>query len=411
MPVLKSRLFRVVSLVVASCSVISLDTYASVEAELGLEWRGFSEPGLYGQDQSQSSVRAEFGFEGEVLDGDYELLLFSRYDAEDDERSHNDVRELSWSYVGDEWSLKAGISKVFWGVTESAHLVDIINQTDGVEGVDGEEKLGQPMIKLSSEKAWGTVDLFWLPYFRERTFSDIEGRLGLPIPVAVDNAQYESGAKESHSDFAIRYSHYIDDLDFAVSHFSGTGRTPLLMPNGLLPTAFVPFYEQIDQTGVELQYIYESWLLKFEGISNQGMNSRYSAAVAGLEYTQVGVFDSFADLGWILEYLYDDRKSNPSVNFERDIFLGWRYAFNDEDSSEILLGGIFDPKTYEKIYSLEASQRLSSDLKLFVNAWVFEGAPKYTSLMDALGAANDPKRKTSFLQSEDHIQFELVKYF
>ena len=32
----------------------------------------------------------------------------------------------------------------FWPQTESAHLVDVINQTDFLEGLDREKKLGQP---------------------------------------------------------------------------------------------------------------------------------------------------------------------------------------------------------------------------------------------------------------------------
>jgi len=54
----------------------------------------------------------------------------------------------------------------FWGVTEFQHLVDIINQTDLVENIDTEDKLGQPMINLALINDWGTVDLFIMPYFR-----------------------------------------------------------------------------------------------------------------------------------------------------------------------------------------------------------------------------------------------------
>jgi len=385
----------------------------SIEGEFGLEWRAYSEVGLYGQDKSQLSGRLQLENDGTLFSGDYEVVLFGRYDKVDSKRSHADVREASWTYVGDEWSLKLGMSKEFWGVTESRHLVDVINQVDGVEGVDGEDKLGQPMLKFSNEKDWGTVDVYALPYFREREFVGDHGRLGLPVKVLTSKAQYESSDKENHVDFAVRYSHYIDDLDFAVAHFSGTGRTPLLLPTMTSAgAAFIPFYEQIDQTSLELQYIYDSWLLKFEGITSQGFGARYSAAVAGFEYTQVGIFDSDADLGWIVEYLYDDRKSHMSVNFEQDVFVGWRYAFNDADSSEILVGGIYDPKTEEKMFSLEASQRLSGDLKLRLEAWVFDGLPKLTdNPNDILASSMDTAQKTRFLQSEDFIQIELVKYF
>jgi len=70
-------------------------------------------------------------------------------DEHDDNRTHGDIRELSWIHVGSNWETRVGVRKVFWGVTEGRHLVDIINQTDAVDQVDGEEKLGQPMINLS----------------------------------------------------------------------------------------------------------------------------------------------------------------------------------------------------------------------------------------------------------------------
>jgi hypothetical protein len=59
-----------------------------------------------------------------------------RGDQEDPERSHGDIRELFWSYDARQWDITVGINKVFWGVTESRHLVDAINQTDYVEDID-----------------------------------------------------------------------------------------------------------------------------------------------------------------------------------------------------------------------------------------------------------------------------------
>ncbi len=68
---------------------------------------------------------------------------FARLDGQDNDRTHVDLRELMFHKSSDQWELKAGVGKVFWGVTESQHLVDVINQTDFVENIDEEEKLGQ----------------------------------------------------------------------------------------------------------------------------------------------------------------------------------------------------------------------------------------------------------------------------
>ncbi|MES9858581.1 MAG: hypothetical protein ABW166_18545, partial [Sedimenticola sp.] len=134
---------------------------------------------------------------------------FLRMDQNDSRRSHSDIRELMWNHLGDDWELRAGIGKVFWGVTEFQHLVDTLNQTDAVEDVDGEAKLGQPMINLSLVRNWGIVDLFVLPGFRERTFPGVSGRLRTALPVDSDQVSYEASNKAQHTDIALRWSHAI----------------------------------------------------------------------------------------------------------------------------------------------------------------------------------------------------------
>tara|TARA_R110001592_G_scaffold52649_3_gene161234 strand:+ start:14503 stop:15720 length:1218 start_codon:yes stop_codon:yes gene_type:complete len=376
-----------------------------VSAELGLESRYFFEQGLQNQERFQPSIRGELEYQNAIDANYFNFVLFGRFDSEDMERSHIDIREAYWTHVADNWEMKVGVSKVFWGVTESRHLVDVINQTDLVENVDGEDKLGQPMLKFAIEREWGNLDFFWLPYFRERTFPGKQGRLNaLPFIVDVENTQYQSSAEQWHNDFALRYAVYIDDLDIAISHFSGTSRNPVFVDKNGFPTR-APIYNQIDQTGLELQYIFEEWLWKFEGITSSGEVQRYSAAVFGFEYTQVGILETSADLGWIVEYLFDDRRQQKNLeksalhSFERDFFLGWRYAMNDIDSIQFLAGIIYDPKTEEMLYSLEFNQRLASDLKLNIEVRSFQGAEASKQL------------KTFYLRDEDYIQLELVKFF
>ena len=83
----------------------------------------------------------------------------------DDQRTHADLREAYWAWQDDEYELIVGVDKVFWGVAESRHLVDIINQTDLVEDLDEEDKLGQPMVNVSVQRDWGRLGFYLLPYF------------------------------------------------------------------------------------------------------------------------------------------------------------------------------------------------------------------------------------------------------
>ena len=117
--------------------------------------------------------------------GGLPLSPFFRYDNADSRRTHADLREAYFLLFGEigngEWELRVGIDQVFWGVTESQHLVDIVNQIDLVEHPNGETKLGQPMVNITYSSDWGIVEFFVLPYHRARTFPGSSGRLRLPL--------------------------------------------------------------------------------------------------------------------------------------------------------------------------------------------------------------------------------------
>jgi hypothetical protein len=191
-----------------------------------------------------------------------------------------DIREAMYLTFGDEWELRAGIGKVFWGVTESVHLVDIINQTDYREDIDREEKLGQPMVHASLLRDWGTLEFFLLPYFRVQQLPDSDDRPGFGIDVDDDAAQFESDDEESHTDLALRYSHTLDEVDLGLSYFNGTARDPrlLLNENG---DALIPFYPLLEQFGLDVQYTSEAWLWKLEAVYREDDIQSYSAAAGG----------------------------------------------------------------------------------------------------------------------------------
>ncbi len=364
-----------------------------LDSTLGAELRWFPQTGLQGQSSAHWSANAlfEWYWQSDDEKSSWVISPYLRIDAQDSERHLADLRQAYWLQVGDGWEFKLGVDKIFWGVTESVHLVDIINQTDWVDAPDGESKFGQPLAQLTLSGDWGSLQSFVLPYFRERTFAGQDGRLRLPLPVWQDAAQYQSSAEQHHVDYALRYSRQIEQLDIAVSYFAGTSREPLLQPASP-PTALqfsqltsqqltsqqnvqaglIPYYRQLRQTGLELQYIYDSWIWKLEAIEQQYQHGNHQAAVAGFEYTSVGVFDSVYDLGWLAEYQYDSRGEQATTVAQRDLFVGWRLAFNDEAGSELLLGIVKDLQDGSSRNGvLEASMRLDNNLRVRLDAWWF----------------------------------------
>jgi hypothetical protein len=326
----------------------------------------------------------------------FTFIPFYRWDSKDNERSHGDIRQLDLIVAQGDWEFQGGISKVFWGVTESQHLVDIINQTDGVENLDGEDKLGQPMLRISRIMDEGSISLFVLPYFRERTFPGLEGRLRTPLPVDTGQATYESDREEKHVDYALRWNQTFDNIDLGLSWFDGTSRQPDFRPN-TTGTALNPHYPQIQQAGLDLQYTGDAWLWKLEAIHRSSGTESYNAAVGGFEYTIPGITDSGADLGLLAEYHFDSRDKLATSPFQNDIFIGTRLAMNDTQSTELLAGAIFDLDYDSKSFRVEAGRRLSDNIKINLEAQAFTDI--------------DPADPLYAIRNDDHLLVELQRFF
>ena len=82
------------------------------------------------------SLQPEFYYEWPSGHQSILLVPYFRLEQNDGNRTHFDIRELYWQKVWDSWELSVGLRRLFWGVTESQHLVDIINQTDPLDNLD-----------------------------------------------------------------------------------------------------------------------------------------------------------------------------------------------------------------------------------------------------------------------------------
>lgn len=369
------------------------------------------------------------------------LELYGRDSRPKGNRSYADIREAYYLYAGEAWQIQAGISRVFWGVVESNHIVDVVNQSDILASATGTEKLGQPMLSFSLEQAWGNMDFFLLPYFRKREFPDGPERFRLGLsgidntfniePVFSDKrVYYQSSRQEKHVDVALRWNHYWGGFDMAVSAFSGTSREPLPILTDLQvgPKAiFSSYYEQLQQLGVELQYVYDGWAFKFESASRWQQSGNYHTVVSGFEYTFSDIAASSADVGLLVEYLWHNRKDisieKPSLEvldpsftslaapflrnnripssylspFNNDIFLGMRFALNNINGSYFLAGVIVDADDQTTAASFEGSTRLVDNLNLSLNVYVFSNASKESAFYA--------------FRKDDQIELKLQWYF
>ncbi|MBI1392669.1 MAG: hypothetical protein GC152_08010 [Alphaproteobacteria bacterium] len=387
-------------------------------AEVSAELRYFADgPAYAGQiERWQPSIVLEPELRWSDADRTHQvaILPFYRADFQDEEREHFDLREAYYRYNDDDgWSVTLGLAKVFWGRTESRHLVDIINQSDSVEDIDEEDKLGQPMAHLSVLRNWGTLDFFVMTGFRDRTFPGADGRLRFELVVDTDDPIFERDGRRAAPDFAARYSHYVGSWDFGVAVFHGTSREPRFAIEGA-GGRIRPVYDRITQGSIDLQYTKDAWLWKAEAIVREGHGDAFFAAVAGFEYTLYQVFGTGADLGLLTEYQHDGRDEGlvledlglgaptsvlaaPVTVANDDVFMGARLALNDLKETTLLVGGTIDVADQSTGMFIEAERRLGENWAVELQARLFLNA--------------DPGNVLFVFREDDFLNLRVTRYF
>jgi len=353
------------------------------DMEINSDYTLYFKSGLYtGQNQNFFSVALIPDFSMEWADGKHQLVgtFFYRLNIGDSERSHGDIRELYYHTYIKKWEFSLGLKKVFWGTTESNHLVDIINQSDLVEQIDGEAKLGQPMMQLTWLTKLGNFDFFLLPFHRKRTIAGQGGRFRFPILIDDSLARYEADWNEFGLGGGFRYSTYFGVFDVGLSYVHTTNREFLIQfsNSGLITS----LYEKIHQIGIDLQATTGSMLWKAESIYRFADSDNFLATTLGVEYTFANINNKGLDLGVILEYLYDNREpliidfsagaisGSTGTNFQNDLFMGGRLAFNDTQDASLLVGSIIDLGTGSTIFSANFQRRFFQNIRAEIDLFV-----------------------------------------
>lgn len=313
----------------------------------------------------------------------YDSFTFAprlRLDQHDSNRNQLDISELAWIHVEDTWEIRTGVRQVAWGVTLAQSPLDIINQTSLAEGfLSTGSKLGQPMVNLSLVRDWGILDFYIMAGFREQVLPGTEGRPGLPIGVDDDATTFPFEDRLYQGmDYAVRWQHSWESIEWALSFFDGASRDPNMNFNfDLSDPRIIASYYPIQQLGVEFLYILNGWIFTFESALVDGQYQRdievdtYISSVVGLETTFGGLLGSNIDLILNANFFYDERQNDIATFFEHDLMLAFIFPFNDEYDSRINVVAITDVSDDEGIFALQAERRLTDSWKVVVSAVYF----------------------------------------
>lgn len=280
-------------------------------------------------------------------------------DGRDSGRDRSDFVELHGALRWDGNQVKVGISRVFWGVTESRHLVDIINPPDLALHYSGDEqRLPTAMVQFSRTMDFGQLEFFALPWERDPRYPGKLGRPNTELPITSD-VLHPDGLPPA---FAGRVGWSQDKFDAHLYYFRGLDRESVLAPRlqpAAPPTTLEASRKLIRQWGFDLQMPLDNWLLKSEVIYRSGYSRGFFAAVLGAEYAMNSFMGSVADVALMAEYQADPRPgSAPLAPMNHAVFGGIRVALNDPASTEFKLGLLKDAATPAYIWRGDFSRRL-----------------------------------------------------
>ena len=280
-----------------------------------------------------------------------------------------DIQEAYITRSFSQGQLNVGVNTVFWGVAESRHLVDIVNQKQPTRNLDNEAKLGELLLHYQHFTDNGHWFAMSLPYFRERDFGLPDDRLSLPL--AVTDEQFVGRDANYRGSYLLGYRGVLGDWDVGTYYFDGIDREPVIRPNN--NQEFDAIYRRLQQTALDLQWTSEYLLGKVEAVHrHHQMGGKSWAYVVGAEYYFYGIANSNKDLSLLME-LHRDTEEQVNLNrlYQDATFIGMRLAWNDVDDTSMITGVLIDNDTGAHTIKTEFSTRLSSHLSLALEANLF----------------------------------------
>ncbi len=412
-------LFKVFFALIASTNLFA---YQDFSLDLGLDTRAFSKVDKNYQEDYNFTFNSllSYKFKNDSL----KILLESYVQADpvDTDRTFLIPKDFWIAHDDGTNIFKAGFQIINLSATEAFHPVDVINSRFLDSNLQKPSKIGEPMV--SYKRLFGESSSFkimYMPYFVEPFLATENSAYGPGVDFdeieVFDTPSTFEGTNQLHQG-ALQFNTNVNGTDLSLTYINHIDRDlPSFIPRGSKTVdgetvAIVDaLYFRKQQIGLTTQSVIFDWLLKTEmafvdweqSLSTISILSRddYAPVAISLETTQS--LSSGSEITYIIENQYVfglDDAVKTYIFFQNDLLLGLRYAFNDVSGKEIFLSVINDLEYGKQFFfNLNYSQRIS-------NSWKFETGLHF---VDALRSNN--YIGLDFIDSSDHVYFNLKKYF
>ena len=239
-------------------------------------------------------------------------------------------------------TFSAGVGRVFWGVAESRHLVNIINQPDYRFASDGLSALGQPMLSAATDWRGARWQAWVLPCYRPQALPGGDARW--------------IGMRCARRDVALRADWSRGPADVGLAYFNGHARDPVTAHG-------VAQYPVLRRWSLDAQLTLGSYLWKLEALREASALHRRHASVAGVEYTVAQLASTFD-----IAMLYENLRESDCPPLTCANVVGLRIGANDSAGSALLLTRSSAAGTHAASYLVRAERRLSHQVSVKLEA-------------------------------------------
>ena len=314
----------------------------------------------------------------------FKSKLFLQQDINDKYKATFIVEKLYYLIQRANYDTVLGAKTLNWSTLEAVHPADVINSKNYNSSFKNPVKIGEPIASYKYYYNESSIAFYYMPYIMNPIFATQSSRIKIS-DLAIGSAKYyNKSAKEitnnQFNQIAIKLDHTLNQADLSVYYIDHIDRSQPIF--SVANARLIPNYFRVKQFGFTLQSVVDDLLLKAEfgyrnfiGSTFNMIPSDHSQLALGTEYTYYhpNKFESTIFLEYqVIPDVSRLKRSSLSL-FQHDGLLGYRFNFNNPQSSEIQLFVFKDLDIdNEYLFSLNASQRVFNMIKGNIGLqWVY----------------------------------------
>lgn len=406
--------------------------------ELTLETRQFLESGQGDSFEQQRSFRFKTHWEKQIDRGEIRAIISGRYDDQDPNRN------LFWAedlYItknfNEKYELLAGFKTFNFAALEAFAPLDAINARIFDVSIVNAEKMGELAFGVSVEKFEGDLSFYLIPHPTRPILPGKNSRINLPENL--DDAVWMGNTDDEpdwDDHFFISWEGILKDWDTTFLVSKNIDRTSTIVGTDNYTIGFgnavpkagqskfnTPYYYERFLMGVNLVGDWRDDLIKISVAHSYYLSETeiYSAQMAlaastdpddlqaPQDYTVIATgyehpisFDNGLSSSLFIEHQYmkfkgdDNQAGFPLAN---DIFAAWRVDFNDINSKQITLSGMYDLEgNQEGFVQLDYSQRYKENFRFKVG------------ILEYIIPDDSPFTGYGIFRDTEHLYFNLTYY-